>query len=225
MLAVIVENAKHVIRGDRARRLRGYAADPETLKRRLPFARRNDNPVGIAEDRLPRLPLLILDDSPVLLLEPIRRTLVIVVEKRNKRSPSLRQHRVSHLRDPAVFALSNETNLVMRPPDFLDDRGGTVRRAVVDDDDLARRPRLRQRAFHGTPDGVLRLVACDPDRDERPDGGSSAAHGYHPLPLCSPTANRCSARFAPTLLKASMRTPAPGTALRSSPADLTVIRS
>ena len=69
MLAVILENAKHVIRGDRARRLGGYTADAETLKRRLPFAKRNDDSVGVAENRLPRMTLLVLDDSPVLLLE------------------------------------------------------------------------------------------------------------------------------------------------------------
>ena len=141
---------------------------PAALKRRLLVAWLNDEPVRVAEDGRAGMTLLVLDDSPVLLLEPVRRALVIVVEERNERPCSLRQHRVSRLRDPAVFTVSNKANLVMRPLDLLDELGGSVGRAVIDDDDLARRPRLCERAIHRTPDSVFRVVARDPDGDERP---------------------------------------------------------
>ena len=112
---------------------------------------------------------------------------------------SVRQQRVSRLRHPAVFTMSNEANPVMPPLDLLDDLGGSVGRAVVDDDDLARGPRLCQRAIQRTPDGLFRVVARDPDGDERSHGVSTRADGHYPIPLCSPTANPCTARFAPTL--------------------------
>ena len=82
-------------------------------------------------------------------------------------SRKLRQQRISRLRDSSVLTMANEANLVMRPLDLLDELGGSVGRAVVDDDDLARGPRLCQRAIQRTSDSVFRVVASDPDRDER----------------------------------------------------------
>ena len=66
------------------------------------FARLHDISVRVAENCRRGMRRLVTRESSVLLIQPVRHTLVIVVEERDERTTRVRQQRVSRLGNPAV---------------------------------------------------------------------------------------------------------------------------
>jgi hypothetical protein len=166
MPTIVLDETQHVVGHYRTSWRRILSADPNTLSSWTPIARSNDGSIRITKDYRSRVIPFIARKSSVLFFQPVGRALVIVVEECDERTACPRQERVARLGNPSVRSVANNVDLAMGARGFLQSRGGPVCRTVIDNDDLARSPRLCESAIECALDSILGVVAGDRNRQE-----------------------------------------------------------
>lgn len=123
MPAIVLEETQHIGGHYRAEWLRRLPADANWLGSRTPFACPNDNSIRITKDCRARITGFVLEESLVLLLQPVRPALVIIVEERDERTIRVREQGVPRLGNTAIRPVTDKADLVMRPFEFLQHYG------------------------------------------------------------------------------------------------------
>ena len=100
---------------------------PTGSRGRTPFACPNDNSIRITKTVAARIIGFVLEESSVLLLQPVRPALVIIVEERDERTIRVREQGVPRLGNTAIRPVTDKADLVMRPLEFLQHYGRTIR--------------------------------------------------------------------------------------------------
>jgi hypothetical protein len=83
------------------------------------FTRLHDISVRVAEYCCTGMLRLVIQESPILLLKPVRHALVIVVEERDERTFRVREQGVPRCGNPSVRPVTNDAKLIMRPLKLL----------------------------------------------------------------------------------------------------------
>jgi hypothetical protein len=167
MTPIILHKTEHIIGDDGTIGLRGLTAYTETSKFDSLSARRHDIAIRVAQYRCARVHRLVVANAPILLAHAIRHAFVVVVKEGNERPARLRQKGVQRGWKAPIGPVAHHAYLWVCSREPLQDAITSIRRSIIDDDDLPHWPSLHQRALHRAANGLASVVASDTKCDKR----------------------------------------------------------
>jgi hypothetical protein len=167
MTPVIVDKTEYIVSDEGAIGLRGLPTNAETPEPDCLRSRRHDIPIRVAQYSCARVRRLVVHNPSILPAHALRHALVVVVEEDNERPACLRQEGVQCAWKATIDPVANHPNFRVCSREPLKDAITSIRRSIIDHDDLPYRPGLHQRALHRVANRVSSVVTGDTKRNER----------------------------------------------------------